>query len=77
MKYVVSTMIFYALAAFGIVMTINLTENWIGFVVFSLIMCVIVTFFNLRLYYKELEKKKDGDNGNRDAKEKEEKKKEK
>lgn len=57
-------------------MTINLTENWIGFVVFSLIMCVIVTFFNLRLYYKEPEKKKDGDNGNRDAK-KEEKKKEK
>ena len=46
-------------------------------IVFSLIMCVIVTFFNLRLYYKELEKKKDGDNGNRDAKEKEEKKKEK
>ena len=40
-------------------------------------MCVIVTFFNLRLYYKELEKKKDGDNENRDAKEKEEKKKEK
>lgn len=45
-------------------------------IVFSLIMCVIVTFFNLRLYYKELEKKKDGENGNCDAK-KEEKKKEK
>ena len=37
-------------------------------IVFSLIMCVIVTFFNLRLYYKELEKKKDGENGNCDAK---------
>ena len=36
-------------------------------------MCVIVTFFNLRLYYRELEKKKDGDNENRDAKEKEKK----
>ena len=77
MKYVYSTMIFYALAAFGIVMTIILTENWIGFVVFSLIMCVIVTFFNLCLYYKEQERKQHGDNGNRDAKEKEEKKKEK
>lgn len=46
-------------------------------IVFSLIMCVIVTFFNLRLYYKEQERKQHGDNGNRDAKEKEEKKKEK
>ena len=77
MKYVYSTMIFYALAAFGIVMTIILTENWIGFVVFSLIMCVIVTLFNLRLYYKELGRKQNDNNGNRDAKEKEEKKKEK
>lgn len=76
MKYVYSTMIFYALAAFGIVMTINQTENWIGFVVFSLIMCVIVTFFNLRLYYKELGRKQNDNNGNCDAK-KDEKKKEK
>ncbi len=70
MKYVYSTLIFYALAAFGIVMTINLTENWIGFVVFSLIMCVIVTFFNLRLYYKEMKKKKDGNNENAENNEK-------
>lgn len=51
-------------------MTINLTENWIGFVVFSLIMCVIVTFFNLRLYYKEMKKKKDGNNENAENNEK-------
>lgn len=46
-------------------------------IVFSLIMCVIVTLFNLRLYYKELGRKQNDNNGNRDAKEKEEKKKEK
>lgn len=51
-------------------MTINLTENWIGFVAFSLIMCVIVTFFNLRLYYKEMKKKKDGNNENAENNEK-------
>ena len=42
-------------------------------IVFSLIMCVIVTLFNLRLYYKELGRKQNDNNGNRDAKEKEQK----
>ena len=71
MKYVVSLLIFYAIVAFCIVMTVTTTEDWFGFVMFSLVMCMVVTFYIVHRYHKDRDKKEDYDE-NQDTDERDE-----
>ena len=72
MKYVISLLIFYAIVAFCIVMTVTTTEDWFEFVMFSLVMCMVVTFYIVHRYHKDRDKKEEDDDENQESDERDE-----
>ena len=59
MRYLIFTIVFAVFVSFCIYITIATTENWLGFVIFSVIALVFVSWYDLRLYFKAKKKKEE------------------